>query len=727
MTLPRSVVSVIVIALACQRDRKPSELPGAEPFENDVAAQIAAKKNDAKFANRLILERSPYLLQHAHNPVDWRPWGPAALAAAKRLDRPILLSIGYSTCHWCHVMERESFEDVEIATAINRNFIAIKVDREERPDLDRSYMAAVQRMSGSGGWPLTVFLLPDGRPFFGGTYFPPRDAQRGREKGLLSIVDQLSTAYRTDGDALATLASQLIAELDRPVPRGALPGPEAIRTAVAELAKSFDRTWGGWGRAPKFPRPSVIELLLQFSRRTGDANALEMANRTLERIAAGGIHDHVGGGFHRYTTDDKWRVPHFEKMLYDNAQLASTYLSAAQASGRADFADVARTTLDYLVREMRAPGGGFFAASDADSEGHEGTYFVWTAAEIDRIAGGDAAIVREYFDVTVGGNFERGSNVLWRPVALAEVATRLRREPAEVTAAIERAIPKLRAARDRRVKPFVDRKVLVAWNALAISAFARAALVLDDAGYRDIARTTASYIIGKLGDGLRHVFVDDVASGDAFLDDYAFLIAALLDLHEVDPDPKWLRAAQLLQTTQDARFGSPDGGYAFTSDKHEQLMVRDRIDHDDAMPSGSSVAASNLLRLYELTSDEGYRERATTTLTASGALLARSPGAMPRMLAALDFQLDKPKQIVLVAPAGGSSAPLLDRVRRAYVPNRVLVQVIEGDTQSLTSLVEGKSARGGKPTAYVCVGTHCEQPTSDPDVLAQQLAKAEPY
>ena len=721
---------LVFVLIACQRDRKASsELPGAEPFEPTVASAVAAKKGDAKYTNRLILERSPYLLQHAHNPVDWRPWGDSALAAAKRLNRPILLSIGYSTCHWCHVMEHESFEDVEIATAINQEFIAIKVDREERPDLDRAYMAAVQTLTGSGGWPLNVFLLPDGRPFFGGTYFPPRDGERGRQKGLLTIVRELGAAYREQGDVLAQQASQLIAQLDRPVVDADVPGSEAIVRAVGELAKSFDRTWGGFGRAPKFPRPAVIELLLHHHRRTADARSLEMAVTTLDRIAAGGIHDHVGGGFHRYTVDDKWRVPHFEKMLYDNAQLASAYLSAYQVTGREVYATVARRTLDYLRREMRAETGGFYSASDADSEGHEGSYFVWTAAELDRIAGSDAAIIREVFAVTVGGNFERGNNILWRPASTAEVSTRLRTTPEAVEAALGRVLPTLRAVRERRTKPFVDRKVLVAWNALAISAFARAAAILDDADDRETAKQTAHMLLerGRVAGVLKHAIVDGVASGDGFLDDHAFLIAALLELYEADPDVAWLREAIELQRRMDAAFGGRQG-YRFTTSSHDTLAVRDGLDQDDAIPAGSSVAAANLLKLYELTGNDAYRTRAAGTFKASAALLARAPGAVPALLTALELSLDKPKQIVLVVPAGGSNADLLARVRKTYVPNRVLVQVTEGDAavQAVVPLVEGKVARGGKPTAYVCVGTHCEQPTTAPEQLAQQLAKTEP-
>jgi uncharacterized protein YyaL (SSP411 family) len=733
VALPRFAVSVLVV-VACQRSERTPELPGAEPFEAEVAKRVAERRGDAKFTNRLILETSPYLQQHAHNPVDWRPWGEEAMAAAKRLDRPILLSIGYSTCHWCHVMERESFDDPEIAAVINRSFIAIKVDREERPDLDRIYMAAVQRMTGSGGWPLTVFLLPDGRPFFGGTYFPPRDGARGRQKGLVSILEQLRVAYRDDGAKLVERATQLVAELDRPAPLGELPGATAIQRAVDDLAKAFDSTWGGWGRAPKFPRPSVIDLLLRHHRRSpgGDgAKSLEMAVLTLDRIARGGIHDHVGGGFHRYTVDDKWRVPHFEKMLYDNAQLASVYLAAHQVTGRADFAEVARATLDYLAREMTDASGGFYAATDADSEGIEGKYFVWTAAELDRIAGDDAGLLRQYFDITVGGNFEHGANILWRPASDAEVAERTARSNVRET--IAGLIPKLREARARRVKPFTDTKILVAWNALAISAFARGALVLGEPRYREAAKAAAMLLLdrGRQRGALRHAIVGGVATGEAFLDDHAFLIAALLDLYEADPDPRWLRDAIVLQAAQDAGFADADGGYTFTSKTHEKLVVRDRLEHDDAVPSGSSVAVENLARLYELTSDEGYRKRAIATLSASGATLARTPGALPRMLGALDFQLDKPKQIVLVSPAGGNAGELLARVRRAYVPNRVLVQVTEGAAlealQPTVPLVEGKVARDGKPTAYVCVGTHCERPTSDPDLLSTQLAKTERY
>ena len=750
----RTLVLLAATAVSCTtcecRDRAPSGAPGAEPFDSELRQQIAdavARRGPsyqprtrhlepdgtAKFTNRLILETSPYLVMHAHNPVDWYAWGEAAFEKARLQNKPIFLSIGYSTCHWCHVMEEESFEDEEIAGILNRFFVPIKVDREERPDLDSIYMAAVQRMTGSGGWPMTVFLLPDRRPFFGGTYFPPRDGIRGGGVGLLTILERLRTAYRADPGQLMQHATRLVAELERmAVPAGgALPGLEAIRTAVAELAASFDRGWGGFGAAPKFPRPAALELLLRHHRRTGDAGSLELVTRTLERMASGGIYDQIGGGFHRYTVDAKWRIPHFEKMLYDNAQLVLIYLGAYQVTRREDFAQVARETLDYILREMTSPEGGFYSATDADSEGVEGTYFVWSAREIDQVVGAERGrIVREYFDVTVGGSFEGGKNVLWRPLALVDVAARLGQEPEAVRSAVAEARPRLLAARSKRIPPLTDRKILVGWNGLMISAMARAALVLDEPRYRDAARTAASDLLARArGKGrLRH---EASAPGDAFLDDYAFLEAGLLDLHEADPDLRWLREAIALQHELDAAFSdATGGGYFFTANHHEKLMTREKPDHDDALPAGNSIAASNLLRLYQVTSDDRYRLRAEGTFRAFGSTLARTPSALPAMLVALDFHLDQPKQVVIVSPNGVEPTDLLARVRKVFVPNRVLLRVVEGDSQralaASSPLVEGKVARGGKPTAYVCVGTYCEQPTSDPDVLERQLAKVEP-
>jgi uncharacterized protein YyaL (SSP411 family) len=557
-----------------------------------------------------------------------------------------------------------------------------------------------------------VILLPDRRPVFGGTYFPPSDSTRGA--GLRTVLDRVRREPR---EGLTRRANLLVAELQTLVPIGGdLPGADVIDAAVASYATSFAAAWGGFGRAPKFPRPAVLGLLL---RRGGVA----MVEQTLARLAAGGIYDQLGGGFHRYAVDDKWRVPHFEKMLYDNALLAIVYLEAYQLAKRADFAQVARETLDFMLRDL-SEGAGFAAAIDADSEGKEGTYYVWRTADVDRIAGERATIVREYFDLTIGGNFEHGTNVLWRPAPTSEVARKLALEPAAVEAAIAEVRPKLLAARQRRVAPHVDRKILVAWNGLAISALARGALILDEPRYLAAARACADLVLAKRDGRIGHTIVDRQATGSAFLDDHAFLIAGLLDLFEADPDPKWLGHAIEVQRLLDERFADPAGGYFFTASDHERLLVRDKPDHDDALPAGNSVAALNLLKLYELTGEQRYRTAVEATFRAFGRTLARSPTAMPALLAALDFYLDRPKQIVIVAPKGGDAKPLVAVLAATFVPNRVVLRVTDGD-KPITPLVDGKTAQGGKATAYVCLGTTCKQPTTDPAVLATQLEQTQ--
>ena len=743
-------MAIAITCATCEcRDPRPVTTQQAAPSDLELKQRIAEalarrgpgyqprtrhRKPDGtpKFTNRLILETSPYLLQHAHNPVEWFPWGEAAFDKARRENKPIFLSIGYSTCHWCHVMEEESFEDEGIAALLNRYFVPIKVDREERPDLDAIYLAAVQQMTGDGGWPMTLLLLPDRRPFFGGTYFPPRDGVRGARIGLVTVLERARRAYQEDATGLANNAAQLVAELQRLpalVRGGDLPGPPVIRAAVAQFAESFDSAWGGFWGAPKFPRPAVLEMLLRHHRRTGDARSLEMVTLTLERMAAGGIYDQIGGGFHRYSTDARWRVPHFEKMLYDNAQLVAVYLEAYQVTGREDFAQVAREILDYVLRDMTSPEGGFYSASDADSQGAEGTYFVWTAAEIDHVLGAEQGrIARTYFDVTTGGNFEHGSNVLWRPAPLADVAAGLGLPAETVRQAIAGARVRLLDARSRRVPPLTDRKILVAWNGLMISALARGALVLDEPRYTAAARKAASYLLARAHGQpgrLLHSISEATAAGDAFLDDYAFLIAGLLDLHEAAPDPRMLAEAGSLANELEAGFADPSGGYFFTTARHEQLLMRAKPDHDDALPAGNSVAAANLLRLYELTSDDRFRTRAEATFRAFSHALATAPTSLPKLLVALDFQLDRPKQVVIVSPTGIEPTELLARFRKVFVPNRVLLRVVEG-TASGSPLSEGKVARGGKPTAYVCIGTACEQPTSDPDLFGNQLSKVEP-
>ena len=744
-----AVVLVAGVAGGCRPadERAAGPLPGAPPFEAALARRLAraARQRDAetkprtrhlgpdgapRYTNRLVLETSPYLLQHAHNPVDWHPWGEEAFATARREGRPVLLSIGYSTCHWCHVMEEESYEDLEIAEFLNAHFVAIKVDREERPDVDEVYLAAVQAMTGSGGWPLNVWLTPDRKPFYGGTYFPPRDGVRGARTGFLTVLRTLAEVYARDPARAAAAAADLAGRLGGGVERASdeVPAAASIRAAVATFATGFDATWGGFGRAPKFPRPSVLALLLRYHRRTGDAYALAMATATLERMAAGGIHDQLGGGFHRYATDAEWRVPHFEKMLYDNAQLAALYLEAFQATGREDFAAVARETLDYVAREMTSPEGGFYSATDADSAGGEGAYFVWTAAEIDAAVGEEQGrLVRAFFDVAPEGSF-----VLWRPRPAAEVAAGAGVTVEELARAIEAARPALLAARGRREPPATDRKVLVAWNGLMVSAFARGALVVGEPRYRAAARKAATMLVERaiVGDHLGHEISDGRAKGEPFLDDYAFLIAGLLDLFEVDPDPRWLRHAIALQARLDADFAdAAAGGYFFTAAQGEALLTRPKPDDDGALPAGNSVAALNLLRLAEYTGDERWRERAAGVFRAFGQVLGRAPSALPAMLGALDFYLDRAKEIVIVSARDGDARPLLETLGRSFVPNRVVVATGESAVGGLTALVPvaaGKIAIGGKATAYVCEAMHCDLPTAEPTVLAAQLRKTAP-
>lgn len=696
-----------------------------------------------KYVNRLIFETSPYLLQHAHNPVNWYPWGEEAFERARREGKPVLVSIGYSTCHWCHVMERESFEDEEIAAYLNQHYVAIKVDREERPDVDDVYMKAVQMLTGRGGWPMTVVLTPDKDPFFGGTYFPARDGDRGAGKGFFTIMRELEAAYQADRGNIVARAQQLSQQIEaasasrRP---GTIPGAESIEQVVRSARATFDADAGGFGHAPKFPRPVLLDLLLRYHRRSGDAQALAMVTQTLDHMASGGIYDHIGGGFHRYATDRRWLVPHFEKMLYDNAQLASTYLGAYQVTGAERFAEVARETLHYVAREMTAPGGGFYSASDADSptpSGHEeeGYFFTWTPAELTEVLGADRArIVSTYFAVSDAGNFE-GRNILNRPRDEAEVAAELGIPVAELRQQISTARAELYSARSKRPPPHRDDKILTSWNGLMISAFARAALVLGDEAYAQRAVAAADFILEELRkpDGkLLRSFKDGRAKHGGYLDDYAFLTQALLDLFEATSDAKWLREAVALQGLLDQHFWDDrSGGYFMTSDDHERLLARDKPSYDGAEPSGNAVALSNLLRLAMLTSDEAYRKRAERGFAAFSRDLTEAPDASPRMLAALDSYLDRSLEVFIVEPSAEANAePLVSRFRRTYLPNAVFAMVSEGsELTALAQLVPalaGKQALEGRVTAYVCERGRCELPTSNPAEFARQLARVQP-
>ena len=714
--------------------------PGAEPRPDDLTRRLAEAAGRLgpgdrprtvhlvdgapRFTNRLALERSPYLLQHAHNPVDWWPWGEAAFAEARRLGRPVFLSVGYSTCHWCHVMERESFEDEAIARLLNERYVAIKVDREERPDVDQVYMTAVQLLTGGGGWPMSVWLTPDKEPFFGGTYFPPRDGARAGMRGFGSIIGEVADVYAADPDrvrqATGSLTEAVRAALVAPAPTGQVPGPADVEAAVSQAARLYDPAHGGLRRAPKFPSSFPVRLLLRHHRRTGEARSLEMACTTLERMAAGGLHDQLAGGFHRYSTDERWLVPHFEKMLYDNALLAVAYLEAWQATGRADFARVARTTLDYLVRELASPEGGLASATDADSEGEEGKYFVWTLAEVEAALGAEAARFAAFYGVRPGGNWD-GVNVLHVPA------------PDEAEwAALAPARARLLEARGRRAPPLRDDKVLASWNGLAISALALGGRVLAEPRWVAAAERAADHVLGRMVvDGrLRRSWLGGQAGTPAFLDDHAFLADGLLDLFEATFEPRWLAAALDLGEQLERRFGDPEGGGWFTTAAdHERLLVREKPTHDGAEPAGSSVAVQVMLRLAAFTADERWRRRADRALAQAAPTLAASPLSLHDMLLGVDAAGGATPEVVLVWPEGASPPEaMLEVLRRVFLPARALLGAGEGAPLSTLSAIApiaaGKAAVGGLPTAYVCERGACRLPITSPETLEALLRES---
>jgi len=723
-------------------DDLPVPPPGGTPFPPEVATRIAAARaalpagysprtrhrdgRVPRFTNRLITETSPYLRQHAHNPVNWYPWGDEAFAEARRTGRPVFLSVGYATCHWCHVMEEESFEDLEIARQLNEDFVPIKVDREERPDVDAVYMTAVQALNGHGGWPMSVWLDADRRPFFGGTYFPARDGDRGAPKGFSSLLRDLAAIHRRDPARVAR-AAESITEAIRVAMSGApaverVPGTEVLRAAQAFYARIHDPQHGGVRGAPKFPSSLPIRLLLRHHRRTGDALSLEMAVHTLERIAAGGIHDQVGGGFHRYSVDEFWLVPHFEKMLYDNALLTLAYAEAWQVTRRPDFARVVRTTLDYVLREMTSPDGAFWSATDADSEGEEGRFFVWSEGEIRQILGGDAPRFLAFHGVTKRGNFE-GSNILFVP------------HPDEREwEALAGARETLRLERESRPHPLLDDKVLAAWNGLMISAMAVGGRVLAEPRHVEAAARAAAFVLDRLrvNGRLQRSFRDGRTSGPGFLEDQAFLVQGLLDLFEATFEPRWLAAAVELAEQGEELFADREGGGWFrTAADHETLVAREKPGHDGAEPSGASVALLDALRLHAFTTDDRWREVAVRALRAHASVLEQQPAALHEMLLGLDFFTDAPPEVVLAWPAGaGPPADMIDVLRHTFLPNRALAGAADGVAADalgqLAAVARGKTTVGGQATAYVCEHGNCKLPATDAAGLAALLAPVKP-
>ena len=715
-----------------------SQEPGYVPRTHHLA-----EDGSPRFTNRLIEESSPYLLQHAHNPVNWYAWSDEAFERAKRENKPIFLSVGYSTCHWCHVMERESFEDEEIAAYLNQHFIAIKVDREERPDIDSVYMSAVTLLTGRGGWPMTVIMTPDKEPFFGGTYFPPRRGVRGNRAGLVDILAEMLSVYTNEPTQVVARAQEISQRVEQAAalqPGPGVPSDKTIVVAVQNLARGFDRVDGGFSGAPKFPQPSRLSLLLRYARRTGDAGATAMVATTLDKMAAGGVYDHVGGGFHRYSTDAKWLVPHFEKMLYDNAQLAVVYLEAWQHTGDPAYQRVAREILDYVAREMTAPDGGFYSATDADSptpSGHdeEGWFFTWTPDELERLLGADdAAVVSAAYGVTRRGNFE-GRNILHRVKTDREVGAQLRIPPKRVAEVLASARATLYEARELRPPPIRDEKIIAAWNGMMITAFARAGFALDEPRYTTVAAGAAGFVLDQMRakDGaLVRTYRDGKKASSSFLDDYAFMVGACLDLYEATGDVQWLERAVELQSDQDARYlDSQSGGYYLTASGGETLLVREKPAYDRAVPSGNSVAARNLLRLHDFTGDTKWRSSAERLFASLGFRVTRSPNGYPLLLVALDHYYYTPLEVAVLAPLNREEArALADRLRKTFVPNKafaVLTDTEAAEQQAQVPWLEGKRAMGGKSTAYVCERGRCDLPTSKPSVFQKQVDRRKPY
>ncbi len=681
--------------------------------------------------NRLIDETSPYLLQHAHNPVDWYPWGPEALERARSEDKPIFLSIGYSACHWCHVMERESFEDEAIAAVMNKYFVNIKVDREERPDLDDIYMLAVQAMTGSGGWPMSVFLTPDLEPFFGGTYFPPEE--RWGRRGWPEIVEYFGKLWKTDRDRILAQGKRLAQHIRREGRAKAVGGapPDALARAHGVLAQDFDSTWGGFGGAPKFPHTTDLRVVLRHWGAGGDPAALSLVTTTLDRMAAGGVYDQLGGGFHRYSTDEKWLIPHFEKMLYDNALLVPVYLEAHLATGNEDYARVARECCEWALREMSTPEGGFASTQDADSEGVEGKFFAWTRDELLEVLGAErGAWAAAWWGVTAEGNFEDDKSALWRHDPPEAVAEELRVDVAELQAAMREARIELFAHRDRRVHPGTDDKVLASWNGLMVSALAQAYQVLGDERYLDSGRRAADYVLtgmrqedGRLFATARH----GRAHLNAYLDDYAFMIQGLIDLYESDFDPRWLREALRLNEVLKERFlDGEHGGYYTTGKDHEKLLARLKMPRDGALPSGNGVQALNLLRLAELSGEAEISKAAERTIRSVGGLIEQHPGGFGQMLLAIDFLAAGPREIVI---AGEAAHPAVRRmlavVRGRYLPQRVVALACSNADPELVPLLRERAPSKTGARAYVCRNFACKQPVDTAEELARQLDERE--
>ena len=702
-------------------------------FLSKIECSVTATSFPHPKPNYLIHEKSPYLLQHAYNPVNWYPWGSKAFEKAKKENKPIFLSIGYSTCHWCHVMEHESFENPEIAKILNDHFISIKVDREERPDLDQIYMAATQAMTGSGGWPMSVWLNHNLEPFYAGTYFPPDD--RYGRPGFPELLKRIHEAWVENRSKIDATAKNLGEALKKSIAsrsgESSIP-PSAIAEAYQHFRQTFDAVHGGFGSAPKFPRAVQFPFLFRYYMATGDRHALDMALFTLRKMARGGIYDQLGGGFARYSVDAEWRVPHFEKMLYDNGQLLSIYTEAWQITHDGFYQQVARDIIRYIAREMTSKDGAFYSAEDADSDGEEGAFYVWTEKEVRLLLGDDAAqIVMTHYDFQPQGNFEHGKNVLHNIYSIQETAQKTGKTETEVRKILEGAKTKLFQIRSRRTRPHLDDKILTAWNGLMISGMAQAGLAFEEKDFVERAAQAANFILSHLRDPktgrLLRRYRDGEAKGSAFLDDYTFFAAGLLDLFEASQDPRWLKEAIRITDEQIHLFwDGKDGGFFFAGVEDSTLLMRPKSDYEGAEPSGNSVAITNLLRLAQWTDKREYREKAEQTMKALSENVQRFAASMPMMLCAFSDSLRKSQQIIIAGDPGKADTQAMWReVTQRYLPNTMLLLVNGGRcqaemTQRLPFLAEIKPLNG-KATAYVCQDYTCQTPTSDLEIFRKLL------
>jgi uncharacterized protein YyaL (SSP411 family) len=687
--------------------------------------------------NRLVHETSPYLRQHAHNPVDWFPWGDEALKKARELGRPIFLSVGYSACHWCHVMEHESFEDPEVGRLLNDHFVSIKVDREERPDLDQVYMTAVQLLTQHGGWPMSVFLTPDLKPFYAGTYFPPDDRYGGQLPSFKRVLLSIVKAWQERRPEIEAHAGQLAEQVQlvcRVEAGTGEPGAELLRQAASRLRRAFDPAYGGFGQAPKFPHAMDLRMLLRAWKRFGDDGALEMVSKTLGGMAMGGMYDHLGGGFHRYSTDRRWLVPHFEKMLYDNALLVPAYLEGFQATGNASYREVVEQTLDYVEREMTSPEGPFYSTQDADSEGAEGKFYVWSAGEVRAALGKElAGIFAAVYDVTDDGNWE-GHNILNRARTDAQDAALQGMDEDVLRQTLEEARRKLYEVRSRRVWPGRDEKVLTSWNGLMIAAFAQAAQVLGVTEYADAAARAADFLLLRLRRPDGRLYRTWSAGAEpklnGYLDDHAFLLDGLVALYEATFAPRWVEAAlDLARVLVEQFWDGAEGGFFYTGRDHEQLIARTKDPQDSSIPSGNGMAATALLRLARLTGRAELREKALATLRYFAGVMAEAPQAAGQMLIALDFHAGPVQEFAVVGdPAGAETHAVLRAIHQDFRPDKVVALKgpgTPGQAEELVPLLAGKPPAGGV-TTYVCENFACQAPLVGPEAVRAALSPHKP-